>query len=320
MNSHVVLGGNGVVGRETIAALVAHGHAVASVTRSAPAAAPSDATSIVADLLDGASAVSALQGADVAYLTVGIPYTTKIWRRDWPAIMQNTIDACVAHGTHLVYFDNVYVYGKTDAPMTESTPVRPSSKKGVVRAALLEMLAAAARERGLGYTIGRSADFYGPGASTSVFNAFAIDNVVRGKPPVWLFDAHQPHSMTYAPDIGRALAVLGSDERGRGGVWHLPTAPALTGDEYLELAAGGALAHKTMSSATMRMGALFVSAARESLEMAYQNTAPYVFDSRAFETRFGVAATSYRDGIAASLERSRVAAREKPASLRTSGS
>ena len=308
MNGHVVLGGNGVVGRETIAALVAQGRAVASVTRSARARGTSRATSIVADLLDGASAVTALQGADVAYLTVGVPYSTRAWRRDWPVIMRNTIDACIAQGTHLVYFDNVYVYGKTDAPMTESTPVRPSSKKGAVRAALLEMLASAARDRGLVYTVGRSADFYGPGASTSVFNTFAIDNVAQGKPPVWLFDAHQPHSMTYTPDIGRALAILGTDERARGGVWHLPTAPALTGDDYMELAAGGTLAHKTMAAATMRMGALFVSAARESLEMAYQNTAPYVFDSTAFETTFGMAPTSYRVGIAASLERSLVAA------------
>ena len=130
MNRHVVLGGNGVVGRETIASLVEQGHAVASVTRSAATPAPSRATSIVADLLDAASALRAVEGAEVAYLTVGLPYTTRVWRRDWPVIMQNTIDACVAHGTHLVYFDNVYAYGKTDAPMTESTPIRPSSRKG----------------------------------------------------------------------------------------------------------------------------------------------------------------------------------------------
>jgi nucleoside-diphosphate-sugar epimerase len=300
----VVLGGNGVVGRETIASLVEQGHDVASVTRSAPTPAPSHATSIVADLLDAASALRAVEGAEVAYLTVGLQYTTRVWRRDWPVILQNTIDACVAHGTHLVYFDNVYAYGKTDAPMTESTPIRPSSRKGEVRAALLERLTTAARERGLVATVGRSADFYGPGASTSVFNTFAIDNVAAGKAPVWLFDAHQLHSMTYTPDIGRGLAVLGTDERARGRTWHLPTAPALTGDDYLQLADGGTLTHKTMSAATMRFGGVFVSAARESLEMAYQYTAPYVFDSSAFESAFDMAPTSYRDGITASLHRS----------------
>ena len=298
---HAVLGATGVIGRETISALRARGETVSAVARSAPASA--GATSIAADLLDAASAMDALQGADVAYLTVGLPYTTKAWRRDWPTIMQNTIDACLVHGTHLVYLDNVYAYGKTDAPMTESTRVRPSGKKGAVRAALLRMLETAARERGLDVTIGRSADFYGPGASTSAFNMFVIDKVAEGKAPVWLFDAHQPHSMTYTPDIGEALAILGTDERARGRVWHLPTASALTGAEYLEIATGGALPHKTMSAATMRMGALFIAEARETLEMAYQYTAPYVFDSSAFETTFGIAPTSYRDGIAAALAR-----------------
>jgi nucleoside-diphosphate-sugar epimerase len=305
--THAVLGANGVVGRETITALRARGETVFSVARSAHEFV--GVTSVIADLRDAASTMNALQGADVAYLTVGLPYTTRAWRRDWPTIMQNTIEASLVHGTHLVYFDNVYVYGKTDAPMTESTPILPCSKKGAVRAALLRTLETAARERGLGVTIGRSADFYGPGASTSAFNTFVIDKVAEGKSPVWLFDPHQPHSMTYTPDIGEALAVLGSDQRARGRVWHLPTAPALTGAEYLELATGGTLARKTMSAATMRMGALFVAEARETLEMAYQYTAPYLFDSSAFQTTFGLVPTPYRDGIAAALGHAAVATR-----------
>ncbi|RXZ67244.1 NAD-dependent epimerase/dehydratase family protein [Agromyces albus] len=308
MTNHAVLGGNGVIGRETISALLARGHSVSSVGRSASVSA--GATSVVADLLDAASVMKAVKGAEVAYLTVGLLYSTKVWRRDWPVIMQNTIDACLAHGTRLVYFDNVYAYGRTDAPMTESTPIRPSSRKGVLRASLLGTLDAVARERGLDVTVGRSADFYGPGAATSAFNTFALDYVAKGKPPVWLFDSNQPHSMTYTPDIGEALAVLGTDERARGRTWHLPTAaPALTGAEYLELATGGELAHKTMTATTMRVGALFVAEARESLEMAYQYTAPYVFDSSAFESTFGIAPTPYREGIAAAQEQASVLTR-----------
>ena len=58
-----------------------------------------------------------------------------------------------------------------------------------------------------------------------------------------------------------------------------------------------------MSTGTMRFGALFSSAARETLEMAYQYTAPYEFDSSAFERTFGVAPTPYAEGIAASSGR-----------------
>ena len=50
----------------------------------------------------------------------------------------------------------------------------------------------------------------------------------------------------------------------------------------------------------MRFGSLFSSAARETLEVAYQYTAPYEFDSSAFERTFGLTPTPYAEGIAAS--------------------
>ena len=106
--------------------------------------------------------------------------------------------------------------------------------------------------------------------------------------------------MTYTPDIGEALRVLGTDARGAEGVWHVPTAPALTGEEYLAMA--GSPTHKTMSLGTMRVGGIFMSIAREAVEMSYQNTEPYVFDSSLFTSTFGTEPTPYAEGIARSLE------------------
>jgi nucleoside-diphosphate-sugar epimerase len=222
----------------------------------------------------------------------------------------NTIDAAIAHGTHLVYFDNVYAYGPVDGLMTENTPIRPTSKKGRVRAEALAALGAAAAQRGLSFTVARSADFYGPGASTSVFNSFALAKIADGKPGTWLFDADQPHSLSYTPDIGEALATLGTTPARRGEVWHVPTAPAITGREYLQgswtaatsdTAATADARVNVMGNTMMRIGSLFNSAARETLEMSYQYTAPYLFDSSKFETAFGIAPTPLADGIAASL-------------------
>ena len=256
---------------------------------------------IRADLKERDAAIGALDGAEVAYLVLGLPYSLAVWRRDWPVIVANVIDACRTNDTRLIYLDNVYAYGRVFGPMTEETPIHPSSHKGQVRADMLATLATA-QDDGLGLTIARSADFYGPGASTSVFNGMVIDAVVAGKAPTWLLDATLPHSMTYTPDIGTALAVLGTDPRGRNGVWHVPTSPALTGEEYLTVASGEGQKHKVMSKAMLRIGGLFVPAAREALELSYQNTEPYVFDSAKFETTFGISATPYRDGIARSLE------------------
>jgi nucleoside-diphosphate-sugar epimerase len=298
MTRHIVLG-TGVVGRETAEALRSGGNQV-TVTSRTPEPREGIAT-VAADLRDAASANRVMEAADVAYFTVGLPYRTKVWRRDFPVILANTIEACITSGVHLVYFDNVYAYGKVDGPMTEATPIRPSSAKGEIRAGLLRMLEAG-RERGLDYTVGRSADFYGPGATTSSFNMMALDRVAAGQDPTWLIDKDQPHSMTYTRDIGTALATLGTDPRARGQVWHLPTAPARTGEEYLAMASGRALRHRVMSLATMRVGALFVPIARESLELSYQNASPYVFDSSRYEATFGVTATPYPIGITQTLD------------------
>jgi len=302
--NHVILGGNGIVGQETARALLERGQTVASVGRRSSTVA--GVRSITGDLLTPATVRDALVGADVAYLTVGIEYSTRAWAQQWPIVMANSIDAAIAHDTHLIYFDNVYAYGLVDGPMTENSPISPDSKKGQIRADALSMLAAAATTRQLQYTVARSADFYGPGATTSVLNSFAIDKIVTGHAGTWLYNADQPHSLTYTPDIGDGLAILGTTPRDNGEVWHLPTSPALTGREYLRIASGSDAEPKVMSKTMMRIGGIFIKDARESLELSYQNTEPYVFDSSAFEARFGVTPTPIAEGIAASLAAARL--------------
>lgn len=307
--THVVLGGTGASGTATVKALVASGVAVDSIARSAQ---PEQAgvRTVRADLLDAGQTRAAVAGTEVAYLTAGLPYSTRQWAAQWPVVMANTIEACLAAGTPLVFLDNVYAYGPVDGPMTENTPYRPTTRKGRIRWELLRMLDSAA-ERGLRYSVVRSADFYGPGASTSVFTTMVIDNMVAGKPPVWLFDASKRHSMTFVPDLGRALAAVGtkwSASTPNGQVWHAPTAsPPLTGEQYAALA-GGAGTLRTLSALAMRFGGIFIPAAREAIELAYQSTRDYVFDSSRFEAEFGIAPTSYAEGIAATLAAQRAGA------------
>jgi nucleoside-diphosphate-sugar epimerase len=306
---HVVLGGNGAVGKETVGALLRRGESVASLGRRPSAI--DGVASVTADLLHRSDLMRALTGTQVAYLTAGLPYSSRVWAQQWPIILRNAIDAAVANGTHLIYFDNVYAYGPVDGPMTERSAIAAVSRKGRVRAAALAALDSAAADRGLAFSVARSADFYGPGAATSVFTTHGLARIAAGKPGTWFFDADLPHSMTYTPDIGEALAILGTRPAtgragGAGEVWHVPTAPALTGREYLRLAAGSDTRIAVMSSATMRIGSVFNAGARETLELSYQYTAPYVFDSTAFQTAFGVAPTPVADGIAVSLGAKRV--------------
>jgi len=185
--THVVLGGTGVIGSVTVAALTARGAEVVAVSRDPQ---PDRAVSRVgADLRDAEPVDHVLADAAVAYLTAGLPYSSRAWRCQWPVIVRNTVDACMRHDVHLVYFDNVYAYGPVDGPMTETSPVRPTTRKGRARADALDIIESARTERGLSCTVGRSADFYGPGAATSVYNAFVLDKIATGGAPSWLIDA-----------------------------------------------------------------------------------------------------------------------------------
>jgi hypothetical protein len=50
-------------------------------------------------------------------------------RHQWPVIMANTMEACIAHGAPLIFLDNVCAYGPVAAPMTESTPIATELKR-----------------------------------------------------------------------------------------------------------------------------------------------------------------------------------------------
>ncbi len=53
---------------------------------------------------------------------------------------------------------------------------------------------------------------------------------------------------------------------------------------------------------TMRVGALFMPVAKESLEMLYEFTEPFVVDSSAIEREFGLSATPLAEGMARTVE------------------
>jgi hypothetical protein len=93
-----------------------------------------------ADLLDAKATADAVAGSSVAYLVPGLKYDYRVWREQWPTVMRNAIDACKRHGTALVFFDNVYAYGRVDGLMTEDTPYNPCSRKGEVQAENMEIL------------------------------------------------------------------------------------------------------------------------------------------------------------------------------------
>ena len=98
------------------------------------------AQSMAADLTDRDQTVRAVEGSSVVFLLAGLKYDHKLWADAWPRIMANTIEACKRASARLVFFDNVYMYGRVNGAMTEETPFNFSSKKGEIRAKIATAL------------------------------------------------------------------------------------------------------------------------------------------------------------------------------------
>lgn len=299
MKLHTILGSGGTVSNQLLPILQQKNERIRLVSRKAQS---SNVESIAADLTNYEQTQNAVRGSDIAYLVVGLSYDVRVWRQAWPKIMTNVINACKANGTKLIFFDNVYMYGRVNGIMTEETPFNPTSKKGEIRAAIARQLLDEIRSGSIKAMIARAADFYGPvGFSMSAPNMLVFGNLRKGKTAQWLINAKVPHSFTYVPDAAKALYMLANTESAFGQTWHLPTAnDPLTGEKFIKEAAKEMNTrdnYSTISKGMMRLAGLFNRTIKESLEMAYQNEFPYLFDSSKFNKTFKFELTPYRKGI-----------------------
>ncbi|MBE7173450.1 MAG: NAD-dependent dehydratase, partial [Williamsia sp.] len=105
---------------------------------------------------------------------------------------------------------------------------------------------------------------------------------------------------TYVPDAARAMALLGEHPEADNQLWHVPTAPALTGRQFIETAArvfNTKPAYGTINKFMLTLAGIFNKLIGESVEMYYQYQYDYVFDSTKFEQAFNVKPTPCDEGI-----------------------
>jgi nucleoside-diphosphate-sugar epimerase len=297
---HTILGANGAISNGLARELTQNRLPVRLVSRN-PAPLPGAVTH-PADITDPAQTLEAIRDSAVVYCCIGLPYNFTLWRNQWPRMIDNIIAACQKTGAKLLFFDNVYMYGPVNGPMTEETPYNPSSRKGDLRARIATQLMSEVRKGNITAAIARSADFYGPAADkTSVPNILIFQRLLKGQSPQWLVNAKTLHSFTYVPDAAKALLLLGQDTNSWNQVWHLPTAPnPLTGAGFIQKSA--AELNKpgkftVLPKWMVKLGGLFDRTTKELYEMLYQYEYDYIFDSTKFETAYSFRPTPYDQGI-----------------------
>lgn len=259
------------------------------------------------DLNDQNQIEKAISGSEVVYVVIGFEYKLSVWQKTWPSFMESVINACKLHHVKLVFFDNVYMYDKTAIPfMTETSPIHAPSKKGVVRQQLHDMIMNEVENNNLTALIARSADFYGPDNKNSALNMMVIDNFMKGKKAQAFGNVNKIHTYTFTPDAAKATALLGNTNDAYNQVWHVPTTKEkLTNLQWIQLIANEMKVEakiQTVPVWLIKILGWFIPIMREFPEMIYQYEQDYIFDSTKFEKRFGISATTPKEGIKLLLE------------------
>lgn len=297
-----ILGAGGVIASHLVPLLAAQKKVFRVVSRSARPT-PVAAEVVAADITDRDQTIRAVAGSSVVLLLVGLKYDHKVWAEQWPRIMANTIEASKRAGAKLVFFDNVYMYGRINGIMTEETPFNPCSRKGEIRAQIATTLLNEIKAGSLTALIARAPDFYGPASPTGVANVLVFDAWAKNQKASWLVNDSVPHSLIYTPDAARAVFSLAESETAWNQTWHLPTAVnPPTGREFI-VAAAEAMnrepQYRVLSPLMVRAFGWFKPVVGEIHEMLYQNDSPYLFDSSKYARAFGFSGTSYDEGIRA---------------------
>jgi nucleoside-diphosphate-sugar epimerase len=299
MATTTILGAGGAISNELAKILAANKVPFRLVGRNPKPVAGGEV--LAADLSDPQQAIKAIAGSSVVHLVAGLKYDTKVWQEMWPRIMANTIEACKRAQAGLIFFDNVYMYGRVNGPMTEEMPYAPVSKKGEIRARIATTLMNEVRAGNLTAMIARAADFYGPDTPHGLPNVLVFGAFAKRSTASWLVNDALPHSLTFTPDAARGVAMLAERESAWGQVWHLPTAaPALTGKQFIAISArefGVPAKYRVLKRPMLKVVGWFNPMVGESYEMLYQSDSPYLFDSTKFAREFGFAGTPYAEGI-----------------------
>lgn len=154
----------------------------------------------------------------------------------------NLLKACVDNSVRKFIFISTggALYGEPDlVPADEDHPIRPLSPYGTSKFAFEQYLGTFQRTFGLGYTVLRYANIYGPRqdfyAEEGRVVAIFASRMLVGKPVTIDGDGTQSRDMLHVGDV--ATANLAALDKGEGGTYHISTGiPIMINDIFRKLA------------------------------------------------------------------------------------
>ncbi|WP_424963102.1 NAD-dependent epimerase/dehydratase family protein [Ekhidna sp.] len=302
-----ILGANGIIGEELVKELKAKYTSDIRIVGRNPKKINESDTLHKADLLKPDEVKEAVKGSDIVFLTVGLPYNSKIWLRDWEPLMENVIRACMEYNAKLVYFDNTYAYPQDAIEQTEETPMTSTGKKGIARATAAKLMLKAMEEKKIEGAICRAPEFYGPGKTKAFTNALVFESLKTGKKPKIFLRDDVLRTLIYTPDAGKAMALIGNTLDAYGTTWHLPCDDnRLTYREFIEEIStqlGRNIDYMVLKPWLINILALFNTNLKETKELLPRYAIDNLFISDKFKKVFpDFKVTTYKEGIKAILD------------------
>jgi nucleoside-diphosphate-sugar epimerase len=197
----VVLGAAGRLGHAAAVAFRDAGWSVVSFVRPGSGERAAAGTEVVQSQ-ERAAVTDAARGADLLLHAFNTPYPQ--WSRLSLQHLYVTIEAAEATGCTILFPGNLYNYGAgMPELLDESTPMRPTTRKGRLREQMEQRLREAA-ERGVRSIVLRAGDFYGGGRGAWLDLVIARD---RGR-IIYPGPLDVVHAWAYLPDLAACMVRL----------------------------------------------------------------------------------------------------------------
>ena len=249
---------------------------------------------VAADVTNKIDMESIARKSDVIFSCTDVPYQS--WAKFYPATASALAHALNNTNAKLVFADNMYSYGNVLGNiMHEDLPHKAQTRKGLIRASVINTLLKSGNEFSKRVAFVKAADFIGPRIYIGLFGTDFLDRIYNKKTVLLSGKIELPHTFTYINDFAQAIVNVGSAADTFGQLWHAPNATAISIDKWIhlfQLYSGEKVEIRLLPKFVVRMAGMFNSLIREFYELAYQFEYPYLVDHSKYTNRFGDHATS----------------------------
>jgi nucleoside-diphosphate-sugar epimerase len=259
---------------------------------------------IAADATSKAAMKKIASMSELIFSCTDMPYDK--WAGFYPATANALAYALSKTTARLVFADNLYSYGNVSGKeMNEQMPHAAKTKKGKIRAGVINTLLYSGDEFNSRVAFVKAADFIGPRIHKGIFGTAFLDSIYNGKTVRLFGNIDLLHTFTYIKDFAAAMINVGTANDTFGQIWHVPNAPALSLDKWMhlfEVIANKKIKKTVTPKFVIRIAGLFNSFIKELYEMAYQFEYPFLVNHDKYVSRFGNHATYPSDIVKETVE------------------